>query len=358
MASSKDTVFERNLMSATTTRAQNRLIAFWLLTCCAMVFVMVVLGGITRLTHSGLSMVEWQPVSGILPPLNEAEWRETFEKYQQYPEFQKLNSHMDVEDFKSIFWFEFIHRLWGRAIGLVFAVPFLWFLWRGAIDRRLAPKLVFMFILGGLQGLLGWYMVMSGMVDHPDVSQYRLTAHLALAFVVYGYMLWVALGLLFTGDSERRRGPRGLAIGVTVMAAVTVLTGGLVAGIDAGFIYNTFPLMGGQLVPDGLFEMEPATMNIFENATMVQFNHRVLAIATAVAAVVLWFSVRRAGLEGQARHAANAMITVVALQVALGIATLLTVVAVPLAAAHQAGAMVVFSTLLWLVYETADRGVT
>jgi cytochrome c oxidase assembly protein subunit 15 len=205
---------------------------------------------------------------------------------------------------------------------------------------------------------MGWYMVMSGMVDRPDVSQYRLTAHLALAFVVYGYMLWVALGLLFTGDSERRRGPQGLAIGVTVMAAVTVLTGGLVAGIDAGFIYNTFPLMDGQLVPDGLFEMEPATINMFENATMVQFNHRVLAIATAVAAVVLWFAARRAGVEGRGRRAANAMITVVALQVILGIATLLTVVAVPLAAAHQAGAMVVFSALLWLVYETGDRDVT
>ncbi len=342
-------------MSAdTSTRDQSRRIAFWLLTCCAMVFVMVVLGGVTRLTHSGLSMVEWKPVSGILPPLNQAEWLATFEKYQQYPEFQKLNSHMDVEDFKSIFWFEFIHRLWGRTIGLVFAVPFLWFLWRGAIDRRLAPKLVIMFVLGGLQGLMGWYMVMSGMVDRPDVSQYRLTAHLALAFVVYGYMLWVALGLLFSGDSERRRGPQGLAIGVTVMAAVTVLTGGLVAGIDAGFIYNTFPLMDGRLVPEGLFEMEPATINIFENATMVQFNHRVLAIATALAAVVLWFAARRGGLERRARFAANAMITVVALQVTLGITTLLTVVAVPLAAAHQAGAMVAFSALLWLVFETGD----
>jgi cytochrome c oxidase assembly protein subunit 15 len=260
-----------------------------------------------------------------------------------------------VEDFKSIFWLEFIHRLWGRTIGVVFALPFLWFLFRGAIDRRLAPKLVMMFVLGGLQGLMGWYMVKSGLVDRPDVSQYRLTAHLALAFVVYGYMLWVALGLLFADDETRRCGPHGFAIAVTVMAAVTVLTGGLVAGIDAGFIYNTFPLMGGQLVPVGLFEMEPAAINAFENATMVQFNHRVLAIATALAAVALWLAGRRAGLGGRARLAANTMLTVVALQVALGIATLLSVVAVPLAAAHQAGAMVVFTAMLWLVFETGDR---
>ncbi|MFP6742011.1 MAG: COX15/CtaA family protein [Alphaproteobacteria bacterium] len=342
-------------MNATTTHGQRRRIAFWLLICCAMVFVMVVLGGVTRLTHSGLSMVEWQPMTGILPPLNEAEWSAAFEKYQQYPEFQKLNSTMDVEDFKSIFWLEFIHRLWGRTIGVVFALPFLWFLFRGAIDRRLAPKLVMMFVLGGLQGLMGWYMVKSGLVDRPDVSQYRLTAHLALAFVVYGYMLWVALGLLFADDETRRCGPHGFAIAVTVMAAVTVLTGGLVAGIDAGFIYNTFPLMGGQLVPVGLFEMEPAAINAFENATMVQFNHRVLAIATALAAVALWLAGRRAGLGGRARLAANTMLTVVALQVALGIATLLSVVAVPLAAAHQAGAMVVFTAMLWLVFETGDR---
>ncbi|MFP6743837.1 MAG: COX15/CtaA family protein, partial [Alphaproteobacteria bacterium] len=149
-------------MTATTSHDQRRQIAFWLLICCAMVFVMVVLGGVTRLTHSGLSMVEWQPVTGILPPLNDAEWQAAFERYQQYPEYQKLNRHMDVDGFKSIFWLEFIHRLWGHTIGVVFALPFLWFWWRGAIDRRLAPKLVFMFVLGGLQGLMGWYMVKSG----------------------------------------------------------------------------------------------------------------------------------------------------------------------------------------------------
>ncbi|MEE2980442.1 MAG: COX15/CtaA family protein, partial [Pseudomonadota bacterium] len=209
-------------MTATTSHDQRHRIAFWLLICCAMVFVMVVLGGVTRLTHSGLSMVEWQPVTGILPPLTDAEWQAAFERYRQYPEYQKLNRHMDVDGFKSIFWLEFIHRLWGRTIGVVFALPFLWFWWRGAIDRRLAPKLVFMFVLGGLQGLMGWYMVKSGLVDRPDVSQYRLTAHLALAFLVYGYMLWVALGLLFAGGAAARRGPHGLAMVVTAMAALTV----------------------------------------------------------------------------------------------------------------------------------------
>lgn len=363
MAISKAPTPEGNSMNSTAAsmappavHGQRRQIAFWLLVCCAMVFVMVVLGGVTRLTHSGLSMVEWQPMTGILPPLSEAEWQESFAKYQQYPEFQKINSDMDVDGFKSIFWLEFIHRLWGRAIGLVFAAPFLWFLLRGAIDRRLAPKLVAIFVLGGLQGLMGWYMVKSGLVDQPDVSQYRLTAHLALAFVVYGYMLLVALGLFFPGaDPAARlsRGLRRLVVGLTALVAVTVLSGGLVAGIDAGFIYNTFPLMDGRLLPEGLFEMEPAVINLFENVAMVQFNHRLLAIATAVLTVVLWLAARRGG--GRVRNAAHAVLGTVALQVALGIATLLSVVAAPLAAAHQAGAMVVFTAMLWLFFETRGR---
>ncbi len=336
-------------------RDSRRAIACWLLVCCAMVFVMVVLGGVTRLTHSGLSMVEWRPLTGILPPLDEAEWRETFAKYQQYPEFQKLNRDMDLEDFKSIFWLEYLHRLWGRAIGVVFAAPFLWFLLRGAVDRWLAPKLIAMFVLGGLQGLMGWFMVKSGLFDRPDVSQYRLTAHLALAFLVYGYMLWVALGLLYREPAALRGSPPWLhrfAILLTVLASITVLSGGLVAGIDAGFAYNTFPLMDGRLVPGGLFEMTPLFINAFENATLVQFDHRVLAIATVLLGVVLWLAARRTALPARARLAVRATVLAVVLQFGLGVATLLTIVALPIAAAHQAGAMVVFSVLLWLVFES------
>ena len=297
-------------------------------------------------------MVEWQPVTGILPPLNDAEWQAAFERYQQYPEYRKLNSTMDVDGFKSIFWLEFIHRLWGRTIGVVFALPFLWFWWRGAIDRRLAPKLVVMFVLGGLQGLMGWYMVKSGLVDRPDVSQYRLTAHLALAFLVYGYMLWVALGLLFAGDSRGRRGPHGLAMAVTALAAVTIMSGGLVAGIDAGFIYNTFPLMDGRLVPTACSRWR------------LWLSTRSRTPPWCSSTTGSWPSPppwRRPGCGW--RPAATASRDAPGwppipcsswspCRSPWGIATLLTVVAVPLAAAHQAGAMVVFTALLWLVYET------
>ncbi len=182
-------------------RRHDRIVAGWLLVCCAMIFGMVVLGGVTRLTGSGLSMVEWDPIFGVIPPLDDAEWQAVFDQYRASPEYQKVNMHMEVDDFKSIYWFEFAHRLLGRTIGTVFLLPFLFFLWRGWIGRPLVPKLVAMFVLGGLQGALGWYMVASGLVDNPHVSQYRLTAHLLMAFLIYGFIFWVALDLLQPGCS-------------------------------------------------------------------------------------------------------------------------------------------------------------
>jgi len=183
-----------------------RAVALWLLLCCAMIFAMVVLGGVTRLTHSGLSMVEWKPVTGFLPPMSESAWEDAFAKYRQYPEYREINAGMTLDEFKSIFWLEFIHRVWGRAIGVVFLLPFLYFLVRKRIDRWLAPRLALIFVLGALQGVMGWYMVKSGLVDRPDVSQYRLTAHLLAAFVIYGYILWVALALLHPGETRAAGG--------------------------------------------------------------------------------------------------------------------------------------------------------
>jgi cytochrome c oxidase assembly protein subunit 15 len=330
----------------------DRTIAIWLLVCCATIFCMVVLGGVTRLTGSGLSMVEWEPILGVLPPLSEAEWQETFAKYQQYPEYRLKNSHLDVEGFKGIFWLEYFHRLLGRGIGMLFGLPFLYFLLRRQIDRPLAPKLVFLFVLGGLQGLMGWYMVQSGMVDDPHVSQYRLTAHLLLAIFIYGYMLWLALDLLRGRDRVKvRTGWLTGAFWLTGLVLLTIASGGFVAGLKAGFTYNTFPLMNGKWVPDGLLLMEPLWRNLFENITTVQFNHRLLAISVALAVVGFWWSARRRARTAEVRLALNLLLAAVVLQVSLGIATLLMVVPIPLAAAHQAGAVI----LLTAVINAADR---
>jgi len=329
---------------------RHKIIAAWLFVLVAMVLGMVVLGGVTRLTHSGLSMVEWRPVTGWLPPLGDAEWMAVFEKYQQSPEFQKINAHMGLAGFKSIFWLEFLHRLWGRVIGVVFAVPFAFFLLRRWIDRPLVPKLILMFVLGGLQGLMGWYMVKSGLVDQPDVSQYRLTAHFGLALLIIGYMIWVALGLLFPG----RHGPRELsrfAVLIACWAFLTAMSGGFVAGLDAGFAYNTFPLIDGAIVPDGLYASSPWFHSAFEDILTVQFNHRVLAECLLVLVGIFWLKARYHVLEPRSRRAVNVLAGIVGAQALLGITTLLLVVPVPLAAAHQAGAVFVFMTALWVARE-------
>jgi cytochrome c oxidase assembly protein subunit 15 len=320
-----------------------------------MIFVMVLLGGATRLNHSGLSMVEWKPLTGILPPLTQDEWEATFHKYQQFPEFKKMNRDMDLEGFKSIFWLEYIHRLWGRVIGLVFFIPFLFFLLKGWVDKSLVPKLIIMFILGGLQGLLGWYMVMSGLVDHPDVSQYRLTAHLGLAFLVYAYIFWVAIDLLWPrpcgGPMHISNKNWWLALVLFILVFITVLSGGFVAGTDAGFTYNTFPLMGDRLVPTGLFTLEPAIRNIFENVTTVQFNHRLLAFTIFTFVFVLWTMQLKINLLPRTRLAVHFLLAAVVLQLILGISTLLLIVPVSLGIAHQAGALILLTTSLWTLHE-------
>ncbi len=336
--------------SAAARRPPDRAVAYWLLACCAMVFVMIVLGGVTRLTHSGLSMVEWKPLTGWLPPMNEAEWQRTFAQYQHYPEFQQLNRDMTLEGFKSIFWLEFIHRVWGRTLGLAFAVPFLYFAFVRGLERPLLLRLLAVFTLGAMQGVLGWYMVMSGLDARPDVSQYRLSAHLGLAFLLYGYMLWLALDLLGVSRAAAAACARAPALAVFALVSVTVLSGGFVAGTDAGFAYNTFPLMGGRLVPEHLFAMQPLPRNFFENIATVQFTHRLLAIATGLAALGLWLAALRRPATGAARVPAHVLAAAVVVQITLGISTLLLAVPVPLAAAHQAGGVMLFSAALWVLH--------
>lgn len=330
---------------------RQRIIATWLLAVAAMVFAMVVIGGLTRLTGSGLSIVEWRPLTGVLPPFGDAEWQATFDAYKQFPEFREVNQGMDLAGFKSIFWLEFIHRLWGRMIGLVFFVPLVVFIVKGWVQGRLGLHLVGIFLLGGLQGGIGWYMVKSGLVDRHDVSQYRLTLHLSAAIVVYGYMLWVALGLLFPEPKAAGAGLAGLAKGLAGWVFLTMLSGGFVAGLDAGLGYNTFPLMNGQFFPDDLFTLHPWWLSPFEDATTVQFDHRVLAEFTVALVLAFWWRARKAALPHRARLALDAMAAMVLIQAALGIATLLLSVPIALASAHQAGAVVLFTTALWTAHE-------
>lgn len=329
---------------------KDRKVARWLLLLCALVFLMVVLGGVTRLTGSGLSIADWRPLTGILPPLGDDAWEEVFARYRETPEFREVNAWMDLGAFKGIFWLEYLHRLLGRIIGIVFLVPFAWFLWRGHIRRREWPKYAFMFVLGGLQGLLGWYMVKSGLVDDPRVSQYRLTAHLVAAIAIYGYMLWVALSLLTPGG---KRGPhpwfgRTAALGVLVL--VTVISGGFVAGLDAGLMYNTFPMMGEYWIPPGYGALDPAWRNLFENMAAVQFNHRLLAVTTFCVIVAYWWFARRELEARKLRAGTTALLHTAVLQVALGISTLLLMVPIALAAAHQAVALVLLTVVLYLCH--------
>lgn len=334
--------------------ASDRSIAAWLFTMAAMVLVMVSIGGITRLTGSGLSIVEWRPLMGFMPPLSETEWMRVFSLYQTSPQYQEINAGMTLSGFKTIFWWEFVHRFWGRLIGVVFFLPFLWFVLRRQIGLSLAPRLVLLFFLGGAQGVLGWYMVQSGLADIPEVSQYRLAAHLVLALALYVALFWTALQLRHpepeTTPDRRLAGMRALAVATVALVAVTILSGAFVAGTDAGFAYNTFPFMDGRLVPAG-YMPQPWYASPFEDIATIQFHHRVLAIVTLGVAVATWWRSRWIVLVQRARRVANALLIIVGLQVALGVSTLLFVVPVPLAAAHQAGAVLLLTATLWLIFE-------
>ncbi len=325
-----------------------RAVAAWLFACAAMVFAMVLIGGITRLTESGLSIVEWQPLIGAIPPLNEADWQALFRKYQSSPQFKQVNRAMSLGEFKTIFWWEYLHRLWGRLIGVVFLAPFLWFLFRRTIRGALAWRLGFIFVLGAAQGAMGWYMVQSGLVDRPEVSQYRLTAHFGLALLLYALLLWTALDLRGATGWRAAAGLRRGASALLVLVAITMLAGGFVAGLDAGLIYNTFPLMEGRVAPPDYLATAPWWRDVFENRATVQFHHRVLALSSFFAVAIFVWRVLRASPPVFVRRASVALAHIAVLQVGLGIATLLLVVPVPLAALHQAGAMALFTAALWL----------
>ncbi len=335
-------------------RAQRR-VAAWLFTICLLVFAMIVLGGVTRLTHSGLSITEWEPFIGTVPPLSDADWQRQFEKYQLTPEFKLRNFDMTVDDFKPIFWMEYAHRLLGRVIGLAYLLPLLYFFATRQVPRGMGGWLIALFFLGGLQGAVGWFMVASGLVDDPRVSQYRLTLHLSLAFLIFACALWLALSLSrapHRGPAREAAGlPKALAYGVVGLVAMMVLTGGFVAGIRAGLAYNTFPLMNGHFVPPEIFMLEPWWANLFNNMATVQFNHRLFAWLLIFTVPVLWWVVRRRVDDPAARVASTLLVAWLGVQVGLGIAAVLLRIPVAVAASHQGGAVVFLALALWTAFE-------
>ncbi len=334
-------------------RRNDPAVGLWLLGTALMIFAMALIGAITRLTESGLSIMEWAPLSGTLPPMSAAEWQRLFDLYKTIPEYQTVNRGMSLAEFQEIFWWEWIHRLWGRLIGVVYGLPLIWFLLRGRLKRRSLPHLFGILILGGAQGLLGWFMVASGFADRTDVSQYRLAAHLGLALFLYAYVFWMAL--TFLDPRPERSGDaaslRVLLIAFLAFLAVTLTSGALVAGLNAGLIYNDFPLMGGHIVPPEYGQYEPFVLNFFENPPAVQFNHRLLTIMTVAFAIGLWFLSRRGELSPVARAAFTLLCLAALLQFGLGIAALLTAVPVALGALHQAGAMLLLTATVFALYQ-------
>ena len=322
------------------TARDRRHVAAWLFACAALAFLVVLIGGVTRLTRSGLSIVEWQPLVGALPPLSQADWEALFAKYRETPEFRQVNFSMTLEGFKRIFWWEYIHRLLARLIGVVFLLPYLYFLVRKNLDRPLAWKLGGIFLLGALQGTVGWYMVKSGLVDDPKVSPVRLTLHLGLALAIFSAELWLAMQLL----APKQRFD-GFALFLPVIVFLMALSGGMVAGLRAGYAYNTFPLMNGQIVPPEVMLLEPWWRNFVYNMATVQLVHRAFFWALAVLVLVAWWRNRESA-------AGNALLLTFAVQASLGIATLLNGVPVGLGSAHQGGAVLVLAAALWYAHST------
>ncbi|MBI3568482.1 MAG: COX15/CtaA family protein [Gemmatimonadetes bacterium] len=336
-----------NAPAPRTNREDPTLVGRWMALWAASLFLLVLIGGATRLTESGLSITEWKPVSGILPPLNAAAWNEAFEKYKQIPQYLDMGHGMTVDDFKGIFLWEYAHRLWARLVGVLFAVPLVLLWRRGAVPRSLRPRLVTLLVLMGLQGLMGWYMVMSGLTERVSVSQYRLAAHLSLALVIYATALWTALDLLApaAGPEGWRWFERRLRV-LTGAAFVVIISGAFVAGLRAGRIYNTFPKMGDRWTPVEYWMLTPAWRNFFENPAAAQFDHRLLAVTLVLVCIATWWEASREAGHSTVGRRLSWVAVAAAVQASLGMMTLVFSVPVALGVAHQAGAVLLFSTLL------------
>ena len=338
-----------NLTAAPQRESNRQLVRYWLYIICALVAAMVIVGGATRLTDSGLSITEWKPLLGIFPPLSATDWIAEFEKYKLIPQYQQLNSGMSLGEFQSIYWWEWSHRFLGRIIGFAFAIPLFLFWISGRLEPQLKPRLGLLLALGGIQGVIGWWMVSSGLVERIDVSQYRLAVHLILACIIFAYALWLARGL--TDDLQNTTGRRALNMAGVITLAILfqIILGALVAGLNAGLAYNDWPLMDGALIPDSLFVMDPWWINFFENIKLVQFTHRIFAYAL-ITLIFINFLTSLTPLENEIQKRRSVILLVlVSLQAALGIVTLLLQVPLNWALLHQAGAIILlgYSIIHW-----------
>ena len=317
---------------------------WWLIAMAVLVAIMVLIGGVTRLTGSGLSMVEWRPLMGTLPPLTDAEWSRVYQLYVASPEYDEFNYGMDLAGFKAIFFWEYVHRLWGRLLGLAFVVPFVWLILRRRVPNGFGGRLFLLLLLGGSQGVIGWWMVKSGLTADATVSQYRLAVHLGMALLIFALLLWTAFDIRY----GRAGLPRGHAAGTLGIVAITILAGALVAGMDAGLLYNHYPFMGNGLIPVEYGEM--GAMDAFENPAAAQFHHRWIAVLAVLAVITLAFRGRR---QAASRGPATLAILLVGAQFILGIAVLLNGVPLSLGAMHQTGAVLLLATVLWTAHRMA-----
>ncbi len=325
----------------------NKSIIIWLLTGCALIFLMVIVGGVTRLTNSGLSMVDWKLFVGSIPPLNEQDWIETFNKYKQYPEYQKVNFHFSLEEFKSIFFWEYLHRLMGRLIGLIFIVPFIYFVWKKKLTKSLTKQCVVILFMGGFQGFLGWWMVKSGLIDDPDVSHYRLAAHLIAAFLTFAYTFWVVLQLIYPANKPDVPFMRkGLMI-LFVVAVIQIVYGAFVAGLNAGFVMNTWPKMGEIWIAESVTAMKPFWVNFIDGIGGVQFIHRYMAYVVVGIIFYLLLMSNKFELSKMQKKGLYWLFGVVVVQFALGVFTLLFSVPVALGVAHQLGAFLLLGAIVY-----------
>ncbi|CAN5509646.1 COX15/CtaA family protein [soil metagenome] len=322
-------------------------VVLWLLSGCLLIFLMVVIGGITRLTGSGLSITEWNVVMGAVPPLNEHAWQEAFDKYKQIPQYQKLNYDFELSDFKQIFFWEYLHRLIGRMIGIVFLLPFLYFLWKKKLNREWINKSLLLFALGGFQGFLGWFMVKSGLTERTSVSHYRLAIHLIAAFITFGFTCWFALQLMY--ERKEINANRKIYSFLRILLGVVILQliyGAFTAGLHAGRIANTFPTMDGEWIPSGINALSPGYMNLFENLLTVQFIHRMIAYTIVILIFALWWITRKVNFSSHQKMSIRICLLAVSVQFLLGIFTLLYHVPVTLAALHQVGGFFLFSSVI------------
>jgi cytochrome c oxidase assembly protein subunit 15 len=326
-------------------------VGIWLLAIALIILAMITIGGLTRLTGSGLSITEWDPIMGAIPPLNDPQWAEAFAKYQKIPQYLLENRGMSLDAFKGIFWWEWTHRLLGRLLGVAFFVPFVWFAWKGAIRKSDWPRMLLLFVLGGLQGFIGWWMVESGLETRVSVSQYRLAIHLGTALLLLVAILWIALDYL--RDLKASPKPAGRALGLAALVYVQMLLGALVAGLHAGLIYNTWPDMDGRVFPENPFFASPWWINFFENPGLAQFDHRIGAYI--VAGVAVWIFARGVRLTDYAKKSAKLVAAITAFQVGLGIFTLLLQAPEGLAALHQVTAAALLCAAVWHAYELRHR---